>query len=82
MFEKNKMKYSVEEYHTLLNGLLAVQSNMDDITMGLIFGVRLGDHLYQKFERYGRNVVYFFSSLDEENKITFLKYVDRILHRE
>jgi hypothetical protein len=76
------MKYSVEEYHTLLNGLLAVQSNMDDITMGLIFGVRLGDHLYQKFERYGRNVVYFFSSLDEENKITFLKYVDRILHRE
>lgn len=76
------MKYSVEEYHTLLNGLLAVQSNMDDITMGLIFGVRLGDHLYQKFERYGRNVVYFFSSLDEENKITFLKYIDRILHRE
>lgn len=76
------MKYSVEEYHTLLNGLLAVQSNMDDITMGLIFGVRLGDHLYQKFELYGRNVVYFFSSLDEENKITFLKYVDRILHRE
>ena len=78
MFEKNKMK----DTKTVLNGLLAVQSNMDDIKMGLIFGVRLGDHLYQKFERYGRNVVYFFSSLDEENKITFLKYVDRILHRE
>tara|TARA_Y100000389_G_scaffold166306_1_gene170979 strand:+ start:16573 stop:16818 length:246 start_codon:yes stop_codon:yes gene_type:complete len=81
MFEQNKMKYSVEEYKKLLNGLLTVQSNMDEITMGLIFGVRVGDHLYQKFERYGRNVVYFFSSLDEENKITFLKYVDQILQR-
>ncbi len=51
-----------------LNTLISLQSGLDKRQMHLLFGKRTGDHLYEKFLRFDRNIVYFYSALDVQNK--------------
>jgi hypothetical protein len=59
------MEMIVSEF---LNTLISLQTGLDKRQMHLLFGKRMGDHLYEKFLRFDRNIVYFYSALDVQNK--------------
>ena len=52
-----------------------MQSELDGPTMRNIFGKRLGNHLFEKFVRLDRNIIYFYSALDTQNRQTLEKVI-------
>lgn len=63
-----------EACKTFFDNLLTLQTSLDEEAMELIFGKTLGNHLYEKFERFDRNIVFLYSALDEVNKLLLLQY--------
>jgi hypothetical protein len=55
----------------ILNILISMQSNLDGPEMRNLFGKQLGNHLFEKFVRYDRNIVYFYSALDAQHRKIF-----------
>ncbi len=61
----------------LLESLISIQINLDVEKMRECFGRRMGEHLWNKFKRFDKNIVFFYSSLDSENRDIFIRLVEK-----
>lgn len=62
----------------LLESLISIQINLDVEKMRECFGRRMGDHLWDKFKRFDKNIVFFYSSLDKQNRRIFIRLVEKM----
>jgi hypothetical protein len=66
------------DYENTLNSLLSIQSNIDKREMMLLYGDRIGSHLFEKFVRFDRNIINLYSALDKYNRLILLTQVAKL----
>lgn len=62
----------------VMNKLVSLQGNLDEKLCVFIFGKRMGQHLIQKYNAFDKNIVWFYNSLDKQNRVFFSKYLSKL----
>ena len=62
--------------HIFMEKLLSLQCNMCEQRACDIFGSRMGSHLYEKFERLDCNILFWYNSLDTQNRNLLVAHVE------
>jgi len=62
----------------IMNKLVNIQGNFDERLCNFIFGKQMGRHLITKYRAFDGNIVWFYNSLDKQNRISFSKYLSKL----
>jgi hypothetical protein len=69
---------TLNDHILIMNKLVSLQGDLDEKLCVFIFGKRLGQHLISKYYAFEKNIVWFYNSLDRQNRVSFSKYLSKL----